>query len=506
MAKFIFSCLFIAICVISKSQKISYSEIEKEDSKNMNVKVIGKFADKLVVYKSSKAENYFSVYNNNMTIHEKIKLKSLPDKLINTDFVKHKNGFYMIYQYQKKSIIYCEAYKYNSAAKLVEESAQVLDTTSIPQYANDNKIYNIQVSDDKSKIAILKGYKKTDKVHIVGVVLYDNMLNKMYKKLHLINMDSRNNYLDEFVLDNDGDVFIAKCYSNSSYETISKFDLIKLPNNGDSVRYITMPNEEKFLDKVILKVDNANKKIIAQSFYTPKRKGSVEGIVINTFNKSLHQAAKPVFNKFSDSFRVEAKGLNNIKIAFNDFFIKDIFVKKDGGFITTSESNYTQSRGNNAIPWDRYDYYSSMPYINSYDYYNMGMRSWYWNGWDRQGNTDNYISENIAVMSFDKNGNLEWTNVVHKDQKEEGSDLFVSHNVILTGGVLHFLFNEKDRGDYLLFDNSITVKGAITRHPTLKNLNRNYQLLPRKGEQVTAREIVFPCVYKNYICLAKLEY
>jgi hypothetical protein len=40
----------------------------------------------------------------------------------------------------------------------------------------------------------------------------------------------------------------------------------------------------------------------------------------------------------------------------------------------------------------------------------------------------------------------------------------------------------------------------------LKNLNRDYEFMPKFGKQVGLRQIIMPCMYKNYICFAKLEF
>ncbi len=488
------------------SQKISYSDIEKEDSRNMNVEIVGKFGDKVIVYKNARAENFFSVYNADLSLKEKIKLVKLPTKIINSDFVSYGTHFFMIYQHQKKSVVYCEAYKFDSNGKLMNETPILLDTTTIPNYANDNKIYNIQLSDNKQRIAVFKGNKKNDKIHSVGVVLFDNNLNKIYKKFLSVAMDGRNNYLDEFTVDNEGGIYFARCYSNSNNDYVSKFDIVAFSEKGDSVQFIPVLTEDKSLDEIILKVDNQNKKLIAQSFYFTKRRGNVEGLMAAYYTKNSSAPVKPLFTKFSDSFKIEAKGINNIKMAFNDFFIREMFLKKDGSYILTAESYTDQARNGTGQPWNRFDYFGGSPSLTSYDYYNMGNRNWYWNSWDRPGQGITYIAENVAVMNFDKNGNLTWTNVVHKDQRDDGLESFLSYQVMLTGGALHFIFNERDRSDFLLSDNSVSPNGIVTRHPTLRNLNRQYQLMPRFSKQISAKEIIIPCVYKNYICFAKLEF
>jgi hypothetical protein len=68
------------------------------------------------------------------------------------------------------------------------------------------------------------------------------------------------------------------------------------------------------------------------------------------------------------------------------------------------------------------------------------------------------------------------------------------------------LFNNLEKRANLLNDFSVKPDGNITRNPTLKNLDRGYELMPKFAKQVSARQVIIPCVYRNYICFAKLEY
>jgi hypothetical protein len=488
------------------AQKIKYTEIERDDSRQLNFDIIGKFNNNVIVYKNFRIENYFCVYDNDMKLVEKIKLTSLPNKLINVDFIAYPSYFYMIYQHQKKNIVYCEAIKFDNKGKKMEET-QVLDTTSIPVFQNDNKIYQLLVSDDKQKIAIIKANKKNDRNHQFAAILFNTSLAQQYKRRFNIAMDGRNNYLDEFLIDNEGDIYMAKCYAPNGNEYVNKIDMLFLPAAKDTLLSYPINAKEKILDEIILKTDNINKRIIIQAFFYNKRRGNVDGLFVSFFEKNNPTTNVPNFVIFSDTLRTEAKQIGSSKMAFNDFFIRQVYPRKDGGFIMTAESYSTTVRGN-GNPWNRYDYFGNTNYYTNYDYYNMGGRDWYWNSWDRFGNGQSvtYNAENVAIFSMSKEGSLEWSNVVHKDQSGDASEDFISYQVLLTGGQLHFLFNEKDRGDYLMYDNSITPAGQITRHPTLKNLNKQYGIMPRHGKQISAKEMVFPCTYKNLICFAKIEY
>jgi hypothetical protein len=82
----------------------------------------------------------------------------------------------------------------------------------------------------------------------------------------------------------------------------------------------------------------------------------------------------------------------------------------------------------------------------------------------------------------------------------------VSFQLMNTGAEIHFLFNLYERRTLLLNDQSIAADGKVTRNATLKNLDRGYEFMARYGKQVSGRQMIVPCLYRNYLCFAKIEY
>ena len=60
----------------------------------------------------------------------------------------------MIYQYQKKNVVYCMAAKIDGNGKKIGDVME-LDTTHIG-FAANNKIYSVLTSEDKTKIIVFK--------------------------------------------------------------------------------------------------------------------------------------------------------------------------------------------------------------------------------------------------------------------------------------------------------------------------------------------------------------
>jgi hypothetical protein len=115
-------------------------------------------------------------------------------------------------------------------------------------------------------------------------------------------------------------------------------------------------------------------------------------------------------------------------------------------------------------------------------------------------------ADNITVFSFDKDGKLQWSNVIRKEQFDDESDDRISFQLMNTGSQIHYLFNLDEKKALLLNDFALTPGGQINRNPTLKNLDRGFEFMPKYAKQVSARQMILPCYYRNYICFAKIEY
>src|SRR6185295_3207676 len=108
-------------------------------------------------------------------------------------------------------------------------------------------------------------------------------------------------------------------------------------------------------------------------FYTQKR-GNIEGLYTAVWDRETNQQTVQNSIKFDDALRQEAKVEGNFRFAFNDYFIRQIILKRDGGFILTGENYYSQSRGN---PWSRQDFLYGYSTLSSYNYY-LYSPSGYW--------------------------------------------------------------------------------------------------------------------------------
>jgi hypothetical protein len=503
LQKFIFFILLSSFSIAGNTQKIVYSEPDRGDSRRMDFEVIGKIAGNFLVYKEVGNRSYITAYDNDMKEIGKVEHEYLPDeRMINVDFFPFPDFAYMVYQYQKRNVVYCNAVKVNGNGQKSSDLVN-LDTSHIG-FAGNNKIYSSIISEDKNKLMVFKINSRNRSSYLVTTLLFDNQLTLEKRSSFRIAMDDfKDDYLNEFNLDNDGDLVFTK-FTRGNNDAITRAELLWKPAQSDAITSVQIPMEKIYLDEIHTKVDNVNKRYFLTSFYYKQKRGNIEGFYFYTWDKQSKTPSLTSAVPLGEELRNEARGDASIKTAFNDYFIRNIIVKRDGGFIIGSESYYTTSRYNN---WNRWNYLYGMPY-SSFDYYSYSpmYSSWWWRNQSYNNQAVRHHADNITILSFDNTGKLQWSNVIHKQQFDDGMGVEVSYQIVNTGGQIHFIFNEEDKRAMLLNDYILLPDGQINRNPTLKNLDKGYQFLSKLGKQVSSRQLIIPCYYRNYICFAKVDF
>jgi hypothetical protein len=500
--------IFLLAALSSTAQRIFYTDVEKDDYRQMNFEIIGRVGGNINVYKSFRNKNDVSIYDNEMKLKNKVKLEFLPDKLLNMDFVIFPDHYWMVYQYQKKNVVYCAAAKLNGEGKLMQDPYD-LDTSWVPGYS-DNRIYSLVASDDKKQVMVFKINRKNEKKYVFTMMRMNAEMKMAEKDILSLDVQDVEGVFTEFVLDNDGVFVFGRCGRTGSREYINKLDVMAKRPDEDQFVTLNVPLTDKTLDEVKIKPDNINKKFILNSFYYKQKRGNIDGIFNLVWDKQLNKISANSSFPFNDTIRLDAKSESiPIKQAFNDYFIKHVIPKRDGGFAILAEMYYTTSRNSGWNRWDYlygYNYYSPMDY-NYYSPYSS-LNNWRWTDpYNRYGmNMTRHYAENIVVLSFDQNAKLQWSNIVRKNQFDDNTDMFLSYQIFNTTTEVKFLFNTLERRELMLSAVGITPDGQMKREPTMRSLDRNYEFMPRYGKQVGARSIVLPCMFKNYICFAKLDF
>ena len=154
------------------------------------------------------------------------------------------------------------------------------------------------------------------------------------------------------------------------------------------------------------------------------------------------------------------------------------------------------------------NYLSNYPYTSVSDYYlfNPYFRMYRPPGSYSYFQSTRYYNEEVLVAGVDSALNLKWNTIIRKKQFDDDNENYLSFGNMNMGGELHFLFVEKNDRSSVLNDHSVTPSGKLIRYPPLKSNDKTYSYMPRLSKQVSAREVIIPCVYLGRIVFARMNY
>lgn len=486
------------------AQKVTYTQPEKDDYKSTEFEIIGRVSGNILVYKSDRGDYVVSVYDNAMQLKERVKLDFLPKKLISVDFINYADKVYMLYQFQRKDAVYSFCATMNGEGKF-NDAPVMVDSTRIGNYSKDNnKVYSVEYSEDKSKILVYKINQDKENDNVFYTFLYDSAFHFMNNSRLSLPMESKRHFLSNFTLSNDGDLIFNKLERTNNRDYIVSGSLVIKRAAVDSFENVPMALKTTLLDEVKMKLDNNTHKALITAFYYRQKRGNVEGLYVSKYDYAAKTLLYEKEVVFTPELKGNAKGESSTNAAFNDYFIRKIINTKGGGFILTAESFYTTSRNNQ--PWNRWNYMYG-PYGMYTPYYYSPYSPWYYNPWyNNYGMGNRYHYDNVAVMSVDDEGNLLWSNFIRKSQFDDGNDLYLSYLMVNIGSELRFLYNELERRDFMIQDTGVEPDGHSSKKPTLRNLDKGFSWMPRYGKQISSRTVLIPCIYRNYICFAKVDF
>lgn len=501
-------------------QRIFYSEPDRDDTRQLKFDILGKFQNQYLVYKNLRNSHTIAVYTPEMQLKEKVVLDFIPERTFNVEAFTYSDYSVLIYQYQRRNVVYCMGVKIDAEGKKIGEPLQI-DTTDVGAFG-DSKIYSVIASDDRSKIMVfkIKG-RERDQMTVSTLLLSPNLIPLRRSRFDYALDNNRENIAD-FYLDNDGNFLFTHVGRPAQREYINKLKLVVLPAYGDTLRSLPLQLDQLFLDEARIKVDNLNKRYIVLSYFTKSRRGQVEGLYAAIANQNLEGNTIESAITFDQDLRNLAKGESSTKLAFNDYYLKHFIVKRDGGLLVTGEAVYTNQR-NGMNRWDMMSPWMmgspwGMPGFMPWSAWNnWGWSPWGWGGmgmgmgpWGMPGMrgpiSTRYYADNVMVLSLDANAKLQWSNVINKSQYDDETDHMLSYQIMNVGGELFFLYNEWQRRTPLLSAQSVKPDGKVDRQPPLKSLDRGYEFMIRFGKQVSAREMLVPCMYRNTFVFARVEF
>lgn len=484
MRKLCAVAFFLAVAFFyntSIAQEVVYSPYEKFDFRGGGFTVVGKVGDRIYTYRGSAEGFFLDAFNDNMELQATVILDFFPKKVFGVKFVVYGDKMIAFYQSMDGNKVVQQAALLDDKGRL-KKAPVTIDSEKGSFFSSARDYFTAAVSESKEYIVVYATDEHGQEVDLRATWL-DDELNILSHSIAVFKTEN-DMATGEGMVSNNGAFYISAYTPLGNKGFADQVWMLSLAKGSNKFRIKELPLNNMYATGIYMKLDNAQNKIYAGGFYSDKKNGNYEGVLYATYDIANADFTTHKLIAFDERMR-SATGERSQKKAFNDYQVRQLIVKNDGGFVLVAEEYYVTTR-------------------NSYAP-GLGYYSWYYP--TMSASVREYHYNDIMVISYAADGARDWTSFIRKDQySQEDGGLFSSYTLVNTGGALGFLYNDYNSSHSRMQLASVDGDGKINTRAIAGGGAEDPDWLPRSGKQVSAREMVIPCLRKRQICFAKVVF
>ncbi|MFN5985479.1 MAG: hypothetical protein ACK42B_01205, partial [Chitinophagaceae bacterium] len=116
-----------------------------------------------------------------------------------------------------------------------------------------------------------------------------------------------------------------------------------------------------------------------------------------------------------------------------------------------------------------------------------------------------YNAKQIALMSFDQKGTLQWVKTIDKSQSDINVDQFIGYGSFENNNGVNIIYYQKQKGQRQFVINTISDQGVLSKAESIILQEKRFDWIPKALKQVGEKECIIPYQYKNKIGFAKIQ-
>jgi hypothetical protein len=473
--------LLILLCLGKlQAQEVTYTKYDKFDYRSDAYSVVGMSGGNLYTYIRNEEGSRLDAYNDSMNKVATVILDFFPSRIYQARFITYSDKILVLYQA-------LESNKVIQYAALLDENGLLrgkpieLGSTKTGIFGATKTYFSSAYSDNKKWILIYSAIDKGGEIEMDCKWLNDNGVITHKSKVTYKTENTPEH--GEVNVANDGTVYMSAYTPLGTQNYADQYWILKLTPGSINFEAKELNLGEKYAIGGYTKVDNVNNKVYFGGFYSNEKNGNFDGIIYAAYDITADQYSIRRFIPF-DNEMAAASGMRNRNSAFDNYLVRNLIVKNDGGFVMVSEVTYVTTRSTFTPGFGYYSFYT--PYMNS------SVREYHYN--------------DIMALAYDKNGTREWNSFIHKQQySQEDDGVFSSYALLNTGGTLAFLYNDFDIRHSKIQLSTVSAEGGKTETHALAAEGNDYpDWLPRSSKQVAGRVMIVPCFHKKQICFARV--
>jgi hypothetical protein len=464
-----------------RAQEITYSQYDRYDYRDDDYAIAGTTGGRLYTYRNTADGALLDAYNDSMNKVATVLLDFFPEKIYQVRFIAYPDKIIILYQALESNKVVQYAALLDDKGRLKNKPVQ-LGEAKTGLFGATKTYFSSAISETKKMILIYRANDKGKELEFDGKWLDDNLA---ITKRSTVSFNTDNTVLHgELNMGNDGTVYMAAFTTVGAQNYADQYWIMALAAGGTKFDAKEMKLDNKFAASGYMKIDNVNNRMYVGGFYSDKKNGSYNGIIYAAYDIAGGAFTTQKFIPF-DADLISAVGTKHRNHTFDNYEVKQLIVKNDGGFVLISEVHFVTTRSNYLPGMGYYSFYSptATAIVHEYHY------------------------DDIMALAYNKDGVREWGSYVPKEQySQEDGGVFSSFALLNSGGTLAFLFNDFNTTHSRIQLATVSADGKTDIHSFTAEGNDYPDWLPKSGKQVAARVLIVPCFHKKQICFAKVVF
>lgn len=445
---------------------------------NLAYDIIGEVDDRIVLFRDAGDEYFMETFDEEMGMVFSTSMVFEEEKIDVYNILGLDSTFQILYGYYDQDSIRVMSRRYNPKAILIDSVS--LFTVEKRMF----KRYKFVHSEDNSKTLLFARGKKK-KLELFWV---DNRTNQIISsqihELENIDLNEDFRFMD---ITNDGRVIAFFEQDNYMFNKKDHMGhLYMFRPNSTTYRHVPLDFKSRVSVDMKMEFNNLNNHVVIGGLYSTVSNSSAEGYFL--LNKEINQiVAKDTFEyqKFEKEFIGEVIGVKKKKVdLLNDFIVKDIALRSDGGVLLFFEAYKEFARRSTYRSYSRRD--AAL----------YGDRGWV-----------DYYNEDIIVISTHPSGNEHWKKVLHKKQFSQDDDaVFSSFYIFKTPSRLRLVYNDDITKNSTISEYLIDPLGDYERRSLLNTEYENLKLRFSNSLQLSSNSMIVPSQQSYTLNLVKITY
>lgn len=473
--------LVLYIATPTFAQDVIYSQYDKYDFRTGDYAVVGMTGGLLYNYRSTADGQMLDAYDDSMNKIATVLLDFFPRKIYQTRFITYPEKIIILYQSLEGNKVVQYAALLDDRGRLKGKPLE-LGEAKTGILGATKTYFSSAISENKKAILIYRANDKSSEIEFEGKWLDDNLT--ITKRSRATFKTDNAVEHGEVNIANDGNIYMAAYTPTGARDYADQYWIMTMTPGANKFEARELPLESKFAASGYMKIDNINNRIYFGGFFSNKKNGTNNGIIYASYDIPSGTFTNRKFIPF-DAGMINAEPGKHKSPSFDNYEVKQLIVKNDGGFVLISEVHFVTTRSN---------YMPGMGYYSYYNPYNTSL-------------IHEYHFNDIMALSYNKDGQRDWVTYVPKEQySQEDGGAFSSYALLNSGGTLAFLYNDFNSARSRIQLATIEADGKLDIHSFTADGNDAPDWLPRSGKQVASRILIVPCFHKKQICFAKVVF